>query len=100
MLVAGAIGGCGSSDKSSGLPDNAHKDFVAGCTNGGQPQAGCECLFTELTKTQGIDTEAELNKLNEQTQAAAKSANPAAAVPDSLRKAALACKDKLQANGG
>jgi uncharacterized protein YidB (DUF937 family) len=69
---------------------------VAGCQQGGQKQEGCECLYTELTETQGIDTEGELKKLSDQVQEAAKSANPAGSVPDSFRKAAVACKDKLQ----
>lgn len=73
-----------------------HDDFVAGCQQGGQSSGGCECLYTELTKTQGIDTEGELKKLNDQVQAAVKSSNPAGAIPDSFRKAALACKDQLQ----
>lgn len=73
-----------------------HDNFVAGCKQGGQAAPACECLYTELTKTQGINTEDKLTKLNDQVQAAVKSANPAAALPDSFRKAALACKDKLQ----
>jgi hypothetical protein len=73
-----------------------HDDFVAGCQQGGQSKDGCECLYTELTTTQGIDTEGELKKLNDQVQAALKSPNPAGALPDSFKKAAVACKEKLQ----
>jgi hypothetical protein len=95
VLVAGAIGGCGSSDDDK-LSGEVHDNFIAGCQQGGQTKDGCECLYTELTQTQGIDTEGELKKLNEQVQEAAKSPNPAAAIPDSFKQAAVACKDKLQ----
>jgi hypothetical protein len=95
VLVAGAIGGCGSSDDDK-LSSDVRDGFIAGCQRGGQSKDGCECLYTELTETQGIDTEGELKKLDEQVQAAAKSPNPAAAIPDSFKKAAVACKEKLQ----
>jgi hypothetical protein len=93
VLVAGAAAGCGSSDPKlgSGVRDN----FVAGCEQSGQSKAGCDCLYTELTQTQGIDTESKLKKLNDQVLQATKAPNPAAAVPDSFRKAALACKSQL-----
>ena len=96
VLLAGAAGGCGSSDNQK-LSSSAHDGFISGCQQGGQSKDGCECLYTELTKTQGIDTEGELNKLNDQVQAAVKSPNPTAAIPPAFKKAALACKDKLQA---
>ena len=95
VLVAGAIGGCGSSDDKK-LSSSAHDGFVSGCQQGGQSKDGCECLYTELTQTQGIDTEGELTKLNDQVQKAVNSPNPAGALPDSFKKAALACKAKLQ----
>jgi uncharacterized protein YidB (DUF937 family) len=71
-------------------------DFVSSCQQSGQSKDGCECLYTELTDTQGIDTEGELKKLNDQVQEAVKSSDPAGNLPDSFRKAALACKSKLQ----
>jgi hypothetical protein len=95
VLVAGAIGGCGSSGD-NGVSDKTHDEFVAGCRQGGQRLNGCECLYTDLTKKQGLDTEDELTKLNDQVQAAVRSSNPAGAIPDAFRKALLACKDKLQ----
>jgi hypothetical protein len=95
VLVAGALGGCGASDDQK-LSSRAHDVFISGCTVGGQSKDGCVCLYTVLTKTLGIDTVGELKKLNDQVQEAIKSSNPAGALPDSFKKAALACKDKLQ----
>jgi hypothetical protein len=95
VLIAGALGGCGSSDDDK-LSSDVKNDFIAGCQQGGQSKDGCECLYTELTETQGIDTEGELKKLNDQVQEAVKSPNPASALPESFKKAAVACKDKLQ----
>jgi hypothetical protein len=97
VLVAGAVGGCGGDDK---LSSDVRDDFVKGCQSAGQPQEGCECLYTELTETQGVDTEDELKKLNDEVQEAAKSSNPASALPDSFKKAAVACQSKLQGQGG
>jgi hypothetical protein len=93
VLVAGAVAGCGGSDQKLGSA--VRDNFVAGCEQGGQSKTGCECLYKQLTQTQGIDTESKLKKLNDQVVQATKSPNPAAAIPDSFRKAALACKSQF-----
>jgi hypothetical protein len=93
LLAAVSFAGCGGSDEKVGLTDKSHKEFVAGCTDGGAPNAFCECLYDELVKKQGIDTEKEITKLQEE---ASKAGSDPSAVPEELRKAALACKDTLQ----
>jgi hypothetical protein len=91
VLVAGAIGGCGGS--SDGLSSSDHDGFISGCTQGGLKSDACECIYTELTGTQGINTKSELSKLDQQIKAGG---STPATIPDSLRKAILACKDKIQ----
>ena len=95
MLLASAalaVGCGGGDDEKVGLSDKSHDDFISGCTNGGAPEEGCECLYDELVKKQGIDTEDELKDLQSKVQDAASSGN----VPEELRTAATNCKDKLQ----
>jgi hypothetical protein len=90
LLATLAIAGCGGSD-SGGISPKAKKDFIAGCTQAGQPQKGCECIFSELEK-QGVDTKKEFEALASKV----KKATSAADVPDEFRKAAVNCKDKLK----
>ena len=92
VLVAGAVGGCGGSSGSDGLSSSDHDGFISGCTQGGLNKDGCECIYTELTTTQGVNTKGELSKLDDQIKSGA-----GGSVPDSLRKSILACKDKLKA---
>jgi hypothetical protein len=89
-------GGGGSGDSGGDLPANTKTDFVAGCTATGVSEAGCECMYEELTGTQGIDTEEELIQLQEDIQEASQQPDPAAAMPQEFRDAAEACKDQLQ----
>jgi hypothetical protein len=93
LLVSAGFTGCGSSDEKVGLTDKSHKEFVAGCKDGGAPNAFCECLYNELVRKQGIDTEKEISDLQEE---ASKAGSDPSAVPDALRKAALACKDTIE----
>jgi len=58
-LVVIALVGCGGS---SGISDQDHRDFVAGCSKPAPPTM-CECIFTELTTKQGCDSEAKLKAL-------------------------------------
>ena len=88
LVAAAAIAGCGGS---SGISDKDHKDFVKGCSSS-QSTAGCECLFTQLTKTQGVNTQKKMNDLKNQIQAAA--GNPAA-LPTKYRDAVIACRKLL-----
>jgi hypothetical protein len=81
-----AVAGCGS-DK---VTDQDHKDFVKGCTDGGAPADGCECLYTELVDKQGIDTEKELQDLQDKLDKAG-----SGSVPEELQKAFTACQSKL-----
>jgi hypothetical protein len=94
LLAVAGFAGCGSSgDEKVGLTDKSHKEFVAGCKDGGAPDAFCECLYDELVKKQGVDTEQEFSDLQKE---ASKAGSDPSAVPDKLRKAAVACKDTLQ----
>src|SRR5438067_602544 len=88
LAVAGAIAGCGGS--SSGLSDQNHRDFVGGCTNSGTPAAGCECLFTQLTQNQGLNTESKIKGILSKAQAAIAAHDPSA-VPTEFQTAAKAC---------
>lgn len=94
FLAATVIAGCGGSD-SAKISDKDHRDFVAGCTEGGSKMAGCECVFRELTTTQGVNTEAEFKVLNKKAVAAQNASNVAAAAPPELRAATLACRSQL-----
>ena len=89
-----AFAGCGSSSKK--ISDQTHRDIVAGCSSTGQPQAGCECIYQQLTTKQGVDTEAKLKSLSDKITAAVKTANPGAAVPAGYRAAVLACRGSLK----
>jgi hypothetical protein len=97
LLTAVVIAGCGgsSSESGSGISDQAHRDYVAGCVDSGQTKAGCECLYRELTTKQGVDTEPKFKRLIQEVQAASSSGNPAAGMPPKFRNAALACKSEL-----
>jgi hypothetical protein len=92
LLAAAAIAGCGGSSSSS---DKAHRDYVAGCVNGGQTKAGCECLWNHLSKKEGIDSEAKMKNLSDRIRAATQAPNPAAAMPPEFRRAAFACQKAL-----
>jgi hypothetical protein len=102
LLAAAALAACGGddngggSDGGGGLPDSARSDFIAGCTSSGVSEAGCECMFDELTGTQGLDTEEELQQLQEDVQAATQEPDPAAAMPTEFREAAQACQEEIQ----
>jgi hypothetical protein len=61
----------------------------------GQTKAGCECLFDNLTKKHGVDTEAKFKALADKITAATQTSNPAAALPPEFRQAALDCKALL-----
>jgi hypothetical protein len=94
LLAAVALGGCGGSDKKAAGPtDKAHEEFVAGCQQGGAPDAFCECLYDELVKKQGVDTAQEFSDL---TAEATKAGSDPSAVPEELRKAAQACQHTLK----
>jgi hypothetical protein len=101
LLAAAALVACGGDDnggESGGgdLPDSARADFVAGCTSSGVSEAGCECMFDELTGTHGLDTEEELQQLQEDVQAATQEPDPASAMPAEFREAAQACQEEIQ----
>jgi hypothetical protein len=101
ILAAVALAACGGSDgggskPKSGLSEKVHTDYLAGCKESGQSTDGCECLYDELTGTQGIDTEQELKDLATKIQEAQTSSDPAGSAPKELKEAALACKDELQ----
>jgi hypothetical protein len=93
LLAAAAIAGCGGS--SGGISSKAHSDYLAGCVSSGQTKAGCQCLFDQLTKKHGVDTESKFKSLGAKVKAATQTANPAAAMPPEFRAAALACKASL-----
>jgi hypothetical protein len=95
LLAALALAGCGGDDKDGGISAKTEKEFVAGCTDAGQPENGCECIVDELKK-QGVDTKKKFEQLSEDIQNAAKSSDPAGAIPDEFKDAALECRDKLQ----
>jgi hypothetical protein len=63
------------------------RGFVKGCESSGQPRAGCECIYEELTE-RGIDTREEFEDLAADVRKGK--------ISDDFRKAALACKDELQ----
>jgi len=88
------LAGCGGSDKSSGISGKFHDDYVAGCTSSGQTKAGCECIFSNLTDKQGIDTEAKFKAVADKVKSASQSGN-LAALPPEFRQAVLACKSKI-----
>jgi hypothetical protein len=96
LLAATVVAGCGGSGSSGGLSDSVRSDYIAGCVSAGQKQAGCACTYDQLTKQEGIDTEAKLKDLQSKLQAATKSANPAAAVPPEFRRAVVACRSAFQ----
>jgi hypothetical protein len=91
------LAGCGGSDNKSsgGVPANVRAGYVAGCQQSGQTKAGCECLFTNLTDKEGVNTEAEFQALADKVKTATQSANPAAALPPEFKRAAIACKSLL-----
>jgi hypothetical protein len=93
LLAASVIAGCGGS--SGGISDKAHKDYLAGCVSSGQTKAGCQCLFDELTKKEGVDSESKFRALANKVRSATQAANPAAAMPPEFRRAATACKSSL-----
>src|SRR2546423_12725342 len=96
ILAVAALAGCGGSSKSdSGIPASAHNDYIAGCVQSGQTKAGCDCLFDNLTRKQGVNTQDEFKALATKIQAAAGTANPGAALPPEFRQAAIACKALL-----
>ena len=94
LLATVAIAACGGSDSDGGdaISDQAHREYIAGCTDSGQNPAGCECLYTQLTTKQGIDTESEFKALIERVGAA----SGAAALPPEFRQASLACRSQLR----
>ena len=94
LLAALAIAGCGGGGDDK-ISASAHKDYIKGCTEAGQPEAGCECIYDELKK-RGIDTEDKFKKLADDIQEAAKAADPASALPKDFKDAATECKDELQ----
>lgn len=96
-LLAAALAGCGGG--SGGIPEKFHRAYVAGCTAAGPTKTGCDCIYNELTKKQGIDTEAKFKKIAQQVSDAGKSANPGASVPEKFRAATLACRSVLQPGG-
>jgi hypothetical protein len=61
VFAMGALSGCGGG--SSSISDQAHRDFVAGCTKSGPPHALCECIFARLTGKEGYNSEAKLKAL-------------------------------------
>ena len=66
-------------------------EFIAGCSlRAGRPV--CKCLYDQLTKRYGYDTEAKLLQLLRDTRPALRSGDPAD-IPAPLRKAAIACAD-------
>lgn len=84
-LAAALVGaGCGGGDDK--ISSDARKDFIKGCTDGGQPQKGCECIFDELEK-KGVDTENKFKKLAEDVKKGE--------ISDDFREAALECRDEL-----
>src|SRR3954453_4276086 len=89
------LAGCGGSDnKSSGISDKFHSDYVSGCPSAGQTKAGCECIYTNLTQKQGVNTEAEFKTLSDKVKSATTSGN-LSALPPEVRDAVLACKSQI-----
>jgi hypothetical protein len=77
------------------VPSKARDNYIAGCQSSGQTNAGCKCLFDNLEKKQGVNTEAEFQALADKVKKATQSANPVAALPPEFRQAAIACKSQL-----
>jgi hypothetical protein len=101
LLTAASLAACGGDDNGGGgggsdLPEGTRTDFISGCTATGVSEAGCGCMYDELTGTQGIDTQEEFKQLQEDIQAAAQEPDPASAMPDEFREAAEACKEEIQ----
>ena len=92
-----ALASCGGSDSGSesGISDQAHREYVAGCVDSGQNREGCECLYQQLTTKQGVDTEPKFKRLIEKVSAASQTADPVAALPPEFREASLACKSSI-----
>lgn len=86
-----AVAGCGS----SGLSEKDHRDFVGGCTNSSAPRAACECIYTQLTTKQGVNSDAKLKSLYNQLQAAVRSGNLVAGLPSQMRNAILTCRSSF-----
>ena len=103
LLAAAALAGCGGDDGDSGdggggsdaATEQARTDFIAGCVDGGAPRGFCECMYEELSGTHGIDSEEELQKFQEESQAAIQGGDPSK-LPRQLRESAQACQDELQ----
>ena len=85
VTLAAALAGIGCGDDNK-IDAKAKKDFVKGCTDAGQPQEGCTCVFDELKK-QGIDTKKKFENLADDVKKGK--------ITDEFRQAALNCKDKL-----
>jgi hypothetical protein len=95
ILAVAVLAGCGGSDsKSSGISDKFHSDYVSGCTSTGQTKAGCECIYTNLTQKQGINTETEFKTLSDKVKSATTSGN-LSSLPPEFRDAVLACKSQI-----
>jgi hypothetical protein len=95
LVAAAALAGCGGDGGSETGSDQAQRDFIAGCTDAGSPQGYCECMYEEISGTHGIDSEEELQKFQEEAQAAAGSGDPSK-LPRALRESVMACQDELQ----
>jgi pentatricopeptide repeat protein len=87
LLAALAIAGCGGGDDDK-ISEKSKKEFISGCSQAGQPEKGCECIFDELKK-QGIDTKKKFENLAKDIKKGQ--------ISDKFREAALSCKDELQA---
>jgi hypothetical protein len=91
LLAALTLAACGGDEKLSG---DVRDEYVDKCKSGGAPAEFCECQWDELDR-QGVDTENKLRDLAEKSADAAKSGDPAGNIPEELRKAIEACRDKL-----
>jgi hypothetical protein len=86
-----------TSQPSSDISQTFHRDYVDGCRKT-QSRAGCECIFTQLTQNQGIDSEEKLKQLSERVVTATRTGDRSA-FPSEFVASVKACKSLIRPTG-